>query len=188
MGFRIPPSAASRQVHATRSNLTASAPRAYKPTQAEIFSMIGTPPGGFVPKGLEQFHINGIGPGVLTVGTGAHKLRSGQSAIATHFLVTADQFKGTPRVTKGSLVLLRPNNGGAVELPMHIARKPAQGQVRIAAQVNQDDLNALRGSASGVEFVVKLKFADGTTQWVNQHGIPFKNFFIADKQLQKPTK
>ena len=148
--------------------------------------MIGTPPGGFVPKGLDQFNINGVGAGFMTVGTGAHKLRSGQTAITTNFLITADGFKATPRVTHGTLVLVRPNNGGTVELPMHIARKPARGWVRIAAQVNQDDLNALRGSASGVEYLAMLKFADGTTEPVNQNGIPYKNFTVAKEQLQKP--
>ncbi len=184
MGFRVPPTGVNRALRAS----TSSALRAYKPTQAEIFSMIGTPPGGFVPKGLEAFHINNVGSGVMTVGTGAHKLRSGQSATTTNFLITADRFKGSPRVTQGTLVLVKPNNAGTVELPMHVARKPAKGWVRVAAQVNQDDLNALRGSASGVEFLAKLKFADGTTQWVNQHGTPFQNFTLAKEQLQVPRR
>lgn len=185
MAFRIPSSAASRVVRSTTSNLTAQQVRAYKPSRADIFAMNGTPPNGFVPPGNEKFTIRNVGPGLVTVGTGSHKLRSGQTAITTNVLVNADRFTG-PRVTQGTLVLLKPNSGGTVELPMHIASKPANGWKRIAAQVNQDDLNVLRGSAAGVEFVVKLKFADGTTQWVNQHGTPFKNFTIAKEQMQKP--
>jgi|CXWL01.1.fsa_nt_gi hypothetical protein len=149
-------------VHVTTSALMAGpAARHYKPTKSEIFSMIGVPPGGFVPKGLDAFKIDGLGSGLMTVGRGVKKLGNGKFQRTVQFLVTADQFKetaSTGALKSATLVLVKPNNGGTVEVPMAMAKDQGRGWNRIATTVNQDDLNKLRGNADSLEFVVKLTF------------------------------
>jgi|CXWL01.1.fsa_nt_gi hypothetical protein len=157
--------------------------RNYKASKAEIFGTIGVPPGGFVPAGLEKFNVNGLGSGFATVSRGAAKEANNQQVHTINFLVNADKFAKTPKVKTATMVIVRPNSGGIVEVPMEMAKDNARSWNRMVAKVNAQDLNTLRGGATEVEFVFKLKLTNGKTEWINQHGNPFQNFAVHKDQM-----
>lgn len=182
MGFRIPPSAASRQVHATRSNLTASPLRFYKPSKADAFS-VGPPPGGFTPPGLGDFHVK-AGAGVVMVNTSVRNIGNGKKEFVTNVLFDADHLAQTPELQSGKLQVLTLNNGAAIDGPMYVVRDASRGWTRVVAQLRQKDLRALLGTAEGLKFKATLNFADGSTQPVNGS----QDFTLAKEQLQEPRR
>lgn len=174
---------AHSNVRVTRSALTAT-PAAVRHHKPENVWGHATPPGGFTPSGLGSFNVKDLGAGSVTVGPAVKTLPNGKVERTVEFYVNADAFKKEPAVTSAKLVLLKPNNGGRVEVKMTLGKKAAEGWNRMAVGVNQDDLNALRGNATSLEFMFELKLRNGKTVPVNQHGVPFQNFGLHKDQMK----